>query len=102
MNPNKFFRRRWGRLALGGVALASILMIACGSTAAPTAAPAPESMAEPAATTAPAMAATAVPAAPAVPTVAPTAPAPAPVDTGSSAAPTPEPTHTPIPTVQPM
>lgn len=101
MSPKNLFRRRWGRLALGVVALASILMVACGSTAAPTPVPATESMAAPVATTAPAMEATAMPAAPAVPTVAPAAPAPAPVDTGSSAAPTPEPTHTPIPTVQP-
>ena len=96
MSPNKLFRRRWGRLALGGVVLASILIMACGGAAAPTAAPAATAEPAMAATAEPAMAATAEPAMPAA-TAAPAAP----VDGGSGAAPAPEPTHTPIPTVQP-
>lgn len=96
MNPIKLFRRRWGRLALGVVALASILIMACGGAAAPTAAPAATAEPAMAATAEPAMAATAEPVMPAA-----TAEPGAPVDSGSGAAPAPEPTHTPIPTVQP-
>lgn len=100
MNPNNLFRRRWGRLALGVVALASMVIIACGGTAAPTAAPA-QPAAPAAATTAPAAepVAPAQPAAPAVATVAPASGSAPP--TGGSAAPAAAPTHTPVPTVQP-
>ena len=100
MEPNHYIGRRFGRWAVGVVALASLLIVACGGAAAPTAAPA--------ATTAPAMETTGAmpePAATAEPMAATAAPAPdtapPPSTDGGSAAPTVAPTHTPVPTVQP-